>query len=247
MSEQKKLPFVWELNYNGVISHAIGSIHAFPFTEKYVKSIANYVLDKECVMMEYARTGFPIRKAKKIMNIKAKETLEKLTSHEKNKVSKKLETSIRSLKKWTIDRVFGELYDRSCPHKSSIDGLDTPIYWFAFTFKIPRVSLETVAERYKSFINPDHSRELKQIINYRKGPEKFYTDLFQAYIDGKIKQLNEFAFDEDNLTERNKIMVERSIPLLEKPSLVAVGAVHFTKGPSMLTMYKEKGIDVKRV
>jgi len=42
-------------------------------------------------------------------------------------------------------------------------------------------------------------------------------------------------------------MVSRSIDYLKEPSLVGVGIGHFLAEPSMLTMYKERGIEVKRV
>jgi hypothetical protein len=42
-------------------------------------------------------------------------------------------------------------------------------------------------------------------------------------------------------------MTQRSLTYLAEPTLVAVGLAHFIVEPSMLTMYKEHGVNVKRL
>lgn len=51
-----KLPFVWELEQDGVVSHAIGSpgAHAMPSPEHYTQDIMRYLDDKHLVLVESA-------------------------------------------------------------------------------------------------------------------------------------------------------------------------------------------------
>ncbi|MEM3154520.1 MAG: hypothetical protein QW165_03060 [Candidatus Woesearchaeota archaeon] len=50
-----RLPFVWELNYEGIVSHAIGSPHGIQWfsADKYIKDIV-YYLDGKCAVLAEA-------------------------------------------------------------------------------------------------------------------------------------------------------------------------------------------------
>lgn len=48
-----KLPFVWKLDYQGIISHAIGSPHGLNmYSPKYIQDLLHYLEDKNTVLVE---------------------------------------------------------------------------------------------------------------------------------------------------------------------------------------------------
>ena len=77
--------------------------------------------------------------------------------------------------------------------------------------------------------------------------KKIVTEDMDAFINGDQTTLVGLLETNSNEKKRNERMVSRSIDYLKEPSLVGVGIGHFLAEPSMLTLYRQKGIEVKRI
>ncbi|HLC71283.1 MAG TPA: hypothetical protein VJI32_04695 [Candidatus Nanoarchaeia archaeon] len=61
MANPPKLPFVWELSLDGVVSHAVGTIHSSPYDVK--QECADLLSGKSHLLVEYdIRRGVDLTK-----------------------------------------------------------------------------------------------------------------------------------------------------------------------------------------
>jgi uncharacterized protein YbaP (TraB family) len=137
-------------------------------------------------------------------------------------------------------------YYDSAPLKS----VDETIVEHAERIGVPVRELET-ADELIEWKDPEKCilADIKELIEAeRKGTWKTTLGFIKAYekgdLDALTRQANNYSIKSP---ERNQKMVERSMPHFKRPTLIAVGIGHFVKEPTILTMYKEKGVRIKRI
>ncbi len=246
-TKPRQLPFVWKLTYNGTTSHAIGTNHTVP--DAYSDDALLYVIAKENVLIETDNRKIPQEKIDALCSKTLSSTIEQLTLPERRIISDITGMSISQLREYPIAGFHSHLVSRyydSIPLKS----IDTTIVEHAEKLGVPVKGLETVNELIE-WKEPEKYilADIKELIEAeRKSSWKTTLKFIKAYEKGDLealtKQANNYSIKSP---ERNQRMVERSMPYLEKPTLIAVGVGHFVKEPTMLAMYKEKGVKVERI
>lgn len=186
-----KLPFVWELNYKGIVSHGVGLYH---FIEnKYQKDIARFLKDKKSLLVEKT--------------------------------------------------FIGEYFPLPFP-------LDPAIQNFAYEkMKLKVIPLETKQENMRAGLvyknKPSNKHTVQAIKNaYLNGDEQKLRKLVEKGVEKNFSKK-----DISQIESRNRLLARRSLEhLIENPQMVAVGVFHFTAyQPTLIDLYKEKGIKVERV
>ncbi len=243
----RQLPFVWKLTYNGTTSHAIGTNHTVP--DAYSDDALLYVIAKENVLIETDNRKIPQEKIDALCSKTLTNTIEQLTLPERRILSDITGMSIPQLREYPIAGFHSHLVSRyygSVPLKS----IDTTIVEHAEKIGVPVRDLETVDELLEWREPEKHVLgDIKELIEAeRKGSWKTTLKFIKAYEQGDLEALTRQANNYSiKSPERNQRMVERSLPCLERPTLIAVGVGHFVKEPTMLAMYKEKGVKIERI
>jgi len=216
MSEQRKLPFVWELIYNGAVSHAIGCNHIVPKEISYEQDLLKYIAGKKYVFLEEANWK------KQEEEIKVGIVIAKKPD-EKASMQYHLDT-------------YGIL-ERTLTHAAEkrnipVQFLDSPD------------EHENYGRLYRGKIPTELGKKMNQA--YHAGDEKTLRELIEE-VDKHLRY--KLAPHEYEILhkKRHLKMAVRSANYMKEPSLVGVGLTHFLVEPSVLTMYKEIGIEVKRV
>ncbi len=190
-----KLPFVWELNNKGIISHAIGSPHGLEIrTSLYTPEVIKYLQGKTCVLLEDEDEFH-------------RQPLDKM--------------------------VFDLAYDMDMP----IRGLET-IEESNYTRGVYLLASLTV-------LKPLSYDRIAAFKSYAKGDEEPLREVCRQQEEWLKEALEPIDYIQH--CARNSNMAERSLINLTKPSLLIVGLAHLILEPSMLSMYQEKGIGVKRL
>ncbi len=233
-----KLPFVWELKYKDIASHAIGTCHWIQ--DIFREDIKKYLQGKSCAMNEYwdesdHRFFKEFREgdmAERIMAEKIKANPAKKAFYEA-----RYEAKIKNFKEYA-------------------GGIDFVVEETALAMNIPIIGLEIKEERDR--LNALYDKVEK---NFYKATKRKWEGTGESYwcSDEKtIKKLSE-KIDEDckkHLTaeefalhkQRNPDMAARSLQyIMRAPSIIAVGIQHFFAEPSMLTLYQQNGIEINRV
>lgn len=129
------------------------------------------------------------------------------------------------------------------------------------------VSLETLEEQYKAFASiplNDQITMLENGIHTRQMLADMYATTLEAYLNrdlGVIMPLS-LAYGRDRLKtiaanasfrnvlidRRNQLMLERSLPLVEKgQTFIAVGALHLTGQKGLVQLYRDAGYSVEKL
>ncbi len=243
-----KLPFVWELNNEGIISHAVGSIHC---VENIYAQDAKRLLDGKKHLLTEARTeDATVLEQLEICHIKLGSSIEKLTQKEKSDLEYYTDTPLETLRELPAGAFPVYLIQRAGYHNlTSMEQI------FEDVSRVPPKSLEKADFKLASEQLKDCTESIRTLIAVvpptRGSAIQFFQNLYTAYKKGDAQKIARFSElddkKEDRTQERNKTMVDNSLAYIQQPSIVLAGTTHFVCEPSMLTMYQEKGITVKRV
>ncbi len=243
-----KLPFVWELKYDGITSHAVGTMHCVE--DVFRQDAKKHLAGKEHLLAEAQTEDATLVEQLRICAIQLGSSIDKLTRKEKIALELCTDTDIEILKK--IPTVAFPIY---LMQRAGYENLTSIEQTFADITHIPPKSLESVDLISLEAQLRDCTKNLRKLIAVVPAAQgsalRLFQTLYTAYKKGdekKVAQLSELdADEEDRLAERNKTMVDNSLKYLQQPSIILAGAAHFVVEPSMIMMYKEKGIEVKRV
>lgn len=234
--EPKKLPFVWELNHCGTISYAVGTNHDAP--EHYLAHARELMQGKRYLVLEnlqrkldyFSRHQALMGFLSYIVALHGDSFLAR-TSNEQYNV-------LEALRIEHLTPLYGT------PHPISVE---SQLRLAAKETETARKGIETGAEMepnlpplrkgvsaatiLNAWMNGDENTLTRLVDENQEMAHRQYTPSQQAYHRG-----------------RNTLMATRSLPYLRSPSVIAVGAGHFcTSQDSLLTLYQEKGITVKRI
>lgn len=103
-------------------------------------------------------------------------------------------------------------------------------------------------ERFPAYLHWLVAQEL----HHEGGAREVYSKAATIFFSGDeelvwTSALESPTFDKEAHIVRNKMMVQRSLNELQRPSLLAIGSVHFLGDHSMLDFYKEQGVAVTRI
>jgi len=215
-----KLPFVWELNNDGIISHAIGTIHK-PIGHLYKEDIQKYVKGKKYGLFELTK------EACDIINQKQNELLEMVNEGKIEETYNIIETSNKISHIWGLE--IDDIIENECnKQKIKKHSMDDPelIKYHKIYLKLkqpPGTNLQTA---------------------YLEKDEETIKKIIEAY----QQNINELTEEEKDYTiRRDQKIFQRSMEYLNEPCIIAAGFSHLMTNPSILELYKEKGIQVKRI
>ncbi len=224
MAEQRKLPFVWELDNKGIISHAIATRHSAP--DIYREDIRKYCAGKKHVLTEsYDYDSL-------LESIDLREMVYKMLSGLKNEP--------RNFRQYIELKQMAE----------TIQALDHIIQETADEMKITNVGLETPEEQTETGKIYDKAGEIlgfsDDVIDaYENGSTQAMMQLMNEKTTQLKNKLTKEEFEKH--MKRNATMAERSLPYMKAPTLIAAGTYHFFQTPTILDFYKEKGIKIKKI
>ncbi len=228
-----KLPFVWELNNKGIISHAIGTYHWIP--DLFREDVKKYVHNKSCVMVE-CRDDPDYFFFKHVRE-------NGLEEHIADQIKK--------------DPANRELYQaRAREFAECAGGLDFDVEDVARSLSIPVIGLETKEEHALYYAIGEKYNVMGTMNRGEPStgpPENFVfgdEETAKKNCAEDILHWKSIMSKEDleTLMRRNPNMVERSMQhIIRAPSLIAVGTAHYFANPTLLALYEREGIDVKRI
>ena len=258
------LPFVWSLRKDRVQSYALGTMHQ-TWTDY---SAAEHELLSRCSMLLLEADPRKVCATELVKAISAMPQpllgLDDLTERELQLLNEHTGTSREVLEK-TPPLLIPFMYLRQVVNSigSPSYSMEQELVEAAEASKKQVVGLEILEEQI-DFLKTGISKQLQEFpLKKLADPcfrEKYVRNmrgLIDAYTSGEVSAI--FAVIErykkecgvilgfEKVPERNKNMVDRSIPHLAESCLVAVGAMHLLGDQSMLDLYREKGFSVERV
>jgi len=267
---QRKLPFVWELDYNGVKSLLVGTRHFAPNcfgddVQRRVESV-NTVLTEigDPDLINYDDVAKQLSNLVRIadifdcLSIKEKESCSTLLgiteeTHYEKLCSVSLSGSLRKVALLPVLFVEIHLHKKAHPYFTSLEDQFTRI---AKNKSIPVKALETVAEQLSVL---EHSSFDEQVVYFKTFLAKCKT--FEEWKKAHEKYIRAYVFGDseyikircselpgvDIHIKRNYNLATRSLPYLNSPTIVAVGAAHCILEPSMIKVYEQQGVKTKRI
>jgi len=246
MNEPKKLPFVWELDYDGVISNTIGTMHAVRniFGDDITAKLdgkTNLLL--ECTPDAMASHG------QAILDI----LFENYNDSERNTFLNAFGTDYDTLRQLNPAHLYSCLFNPT--NYRDYPAVDFVCYEKARSNNIQIIGLETPQEKLDWLRQSQLAsmfklarQDLQKACQVIPGLMRFGLELLMnAYENGHESLPFGRPQDTADSSQRNQKMVERSLTYLHQPSVVAVGLDHFIAAPTIIDLYQEKGIKVKRV
>ncbi len=257
--ECEKHPFVWELRHKGVLSYAVGTFHVLPVD--LVPSIEDLIRNAENVAVEFDhrdKNNFSWRDEiiGKIFGDREIDALAAIFQCAPEEVARMpLLRAYSQLRSKSAERAFGSIYyfDRAIVDETRRRHLNL-------------VALETAQEQASAisasagFFGSKLCLALESNLDVVSMMAKDLEELTRAYLRGDssvllnhldsicgLSAVQSAGIFPETLEGRNIYMVERSIGWLNLPSLVAVGVGHYIIEPSMLTMYADRGVEVKKI
>lgn len=247
---QKKLPFVWELNNHGVISYAIGTMHVMK--NQYAEECERYLSHAPQLLLE--RTFDDSKKDPQLIDIPFSDIVA---------AAKTLDIDINTFMKIPPELQLGYLFVGK--NYRQYAGVDLTLSKKAAG--LPRYSLETPEERREAASYMNIPGKIKQFIDAdQKNPGdgkklfaafKFGFDIMMdLYEQASLPKMELFMLARKdwqtpelraNMKKRNRTMVARAMPHLEKPSVFAVGCAHFLLEESVLEHFERQGIKTELV
>ncbi len=252
MSKQRKLPFVWELNYRGTKSYAVGTDHVAPncFNEDALRVLRG----KRKLLLE--ANPFDQTYIKIADNLCSSTLEDTLTKNEIKELSKIFSLPVSQLRAAPLTAIFPSLlYRIGYGIPASVDSV---LARHAYLQGVEIVQLEHQRKRNltRDYVNDEYAKIIRNLIeNERKKTGYWMTftrNYVREYLNGDetpLKRKHEKEHGNTNIDqERNRLIVKTSLPHMKAPCVVAVGLAHYIIEPdSMLTLYRERGIKVKRI
>ncbi len=257
------LPFVWELDYQGVQSHLVGTMHFLPNWSSVpdFKPAADELLrGKEHFLQELYLPEIDIVNKIRIMSAvsgqKFGDYLGTFGEEEKLLLAKTLGVTPSDLEKRPTMMLTAYLLQAA--KISPVDGVEEILQHSAEKKDIKIASLETVDEQIACMkeVMDGTSEAFRNIIDKEKRQPGFfkgyYPKVFESYLSGNEEDLlfsgsQIYERTPPSMIQRNRNMVQRSLSYLVEPTVVAVGAFHCLGEDSMINFYRENDVTVRRV
>lgn len=258
-----KLPFVWELNNNGVISHAIGTLHYCPvdFTEQ-IKTL----IDGKSTAMTEAGTQNYSEARKIISQISAAPYLAELSYKHQQKISRMLAPiTFEMLRKLPLFNIYGLVQQKSAPDTQMASGIDETIKNLAQKAQVTIHPIETSDEGLAQgkYMVTRFGENLGEWLNWEDeqfSQGKKTAILFsEGYLSGDEKRLLATPVTLGQTLEqylkknpemgmgRHKHMAENTMPYLTSPTIIGIGVAHLIAETTVLDFYQNKGIKIERI
>ncbi|MBI4152211.1 TraB/GumN family protein [Candidatus Woesearchaeota archaeon] len=253
------LPFVWELDNKGITSCLIGTMHLLPEWSNLfqLETIAHELLSgKKNLLLESHLEGNDLRAVyDEVKKHRVEDYWQGLTEDERvllgnlaGKPPEQLATQPPILLMYDLFRAAGQ---------KLIPGIEEILKSEAENH-VPPIScsgLETREEmiRYNQEINqnlPDSLARILEMERREPGSVHRFTYLtFFNYFSGSEAAVltNHFQKSLPSHSQRNDNMVQRSLSYLEEPSVVAVGLSHCIGEHSLVDLYPDHGITIRRI
>lgn len=257
--KQQKLPFVWEIDNSGIISYLVGTDH---FAQDVYKKDAEKRLNGiEQVLFEVIITDENKAEFEKsidesgLMEVMAGPYIEQLTRQEQEKISRIIEIPIMLLRNEPLFLLKKYLLNKYSP--LNYKAVDVTIRETAQEKNTKIYPLETFQEQLTTLkldCEQKGLEDLKQLIRIVqdfKNLNNYYKTIKHAYAHGDTetikKMLTKEKISKKTGSDRNITMATRSIPYLQQPTMIAVGAAHCIIEPTMQDVYESNGIKTKRI
>ncbi|MBI4148722.1 TraB/GumN family protein [Candidatus Woesearchaeota archaeon] len=254
MVEQRKLPFVWNLLYNGIRSVGIGTKHFA--ADCYQTDIYEKLVGIEQVLFEFDLSKPPseelVHTQENIASLVAE-----LSPEDRARVAPLMHALTQCGKITPVRIGEGGTY---------LFGIDGCIFQIAQRQKLPMYGLES-PERQRDLCIGKWEKFSTALKTAKENPPLFalmthprvikmatdkIDEVHAAYDRGDAAAVAELAKDDQDyekfVLDRNKIQALASIPYVtSRPTAVVVGVAHVVCEPSVLDVYRMKGITVERV
>lgn len=251
---QRELPFVWEILFEGVLSHAVGTSHIVP--DVYEESAKQVMYGKEKLLLELDPfNSFPEHALRKIRNFKMDPLLQKLTMPEREEYAGHLGLSLDELYDMHPLSLTSRQFSRLGITNQT--ALDVTLLKAAIASDIPVHCVDTVENQMnllERMLDGYHEQVLHFLKAARKTPQdplKPMRNFIDAYLEGDevklLSNLEDHWPDFKDIEGRDKMMADKSEEHLQVPCVIGLGLAHFIVRGSILDEYKKKGIVVKRV
>ncbi len=256
-----KLPFVWELKKDGVVSHAIGTLHECdrdytPALDEITRSAERVLLEQKPGKLQMVLLApCAVYHILQGMKIQWAPILDLLSQEEQEDVARMYRMPLQELRQKNIFSV-------EKPAGMKIEyAFELILMRLARQQRKPAYALERWSEQIQYYeetmLYKDPAKRAenlrRQLAVHRAYDPSMERSPIELLIDslhnGNGNYLREIMNPETikALAKRNKRMVQRSLSCLTRPTLIAVGATHLVVEPSLPTLYREHGIEVTRV
>lgn len=241
---EKPLPFVWCMNYEGVEHTLVGTKHSTP--PQYGQDVQERLCGIEQLLLELELSNGPHAAVLEFNQYLVNELAQRFNPKEMSFIN-----SLIKERSGTGHGVDLALEHAAHARNICVYGLETAEekivclrslvdYGLSYVDKIPAV--------VRSLFFNEKTRE--KLSEHLAQQQEFYDKGDSVELAASLKKMFAFVPSDmyDNLlVERNKTMVERSLPYLTKPTLVAVGVGHFLCEPTMLELYEQQGARITRM
>jgi len=261
-----KLPFVWEIEYQGEISHLVGTWHRYP--ADFRDSFANLLCGKRQAAMEFAPHEYEENRMlfRQSEEYTAAVCIDSLTENEQQALAEVSGKTAETMRKMPLYHLYNLVNEQAAAQAGMpIRKMDIDLYKIAAENKILVHSLESPQDLAAAMVvlipqieeqvrwmarNPANDTavlELQDLVSaYTQGDAAKCLSLRIAYLDQTMQEY--CAAHPELVAERNKKMVRHGLDLLAAPTLIAVGLTHAIAEPgSMVSLYRDAGAKVERV
>ncbi len=254
------LPFVWELDYGGVQSHLVGTMHVLPNWSSVpdFKPVADELLcGKKNILLELEMTKGQRGELIAALTTQKIEDYWGTLDQEERACWGEI-TGIKPSMLATAPAIGLSSILFNAAGISLVAGVEEILKTSANTQNVIVSGLETVGEQTEYIISEYFQRLptiLKSMVDREKKQPGLIHEhshrLLRNYLSGEEKALLKeyFLFSEKTvaIVQRNQKMAQRSLSYLVEPTVVAVGVIHCLGEDSMVDFYREQGITTKRV
>lgn len=251
MASRLGLPFVWEVNNEGIVSHAVGTNHASG--ENYQLAVRFILEGKRRLFLELNPENIPLETTLRLVSYRWNHIFEHLTPQEASTFVRINRTTVENLRERSILLYQCEILQRLYPGCVPLEGTLVQI---AGEKEIPIHELETVEENAQAALcglayYPQFIRRNVKAAPRRLSIAQAMKSLGSAYAKGSETEIADLAegytYQDEQQRERDRRLAQRSFPLLTEPSVIALGAMHFLEPGNVLDWYRKSGLKVQRV
>ncbi len=170
---------------------------------------------------------------------------------------------ISAYRPWVVTNIVDELPCEEARKDAGIPILDEALAELAVKSSIPVVGLETVEEFFEQLENMPSELQVQELLNAANtgtDAEDIYETIISLYTQRRVAAVDPLAsgygppeeldmkltkFMEDEMTERNRIMMRRAEELLAKGNaFIAVGALHLPGEQGLVELIRGAGYKV---
>lgn len=244
---QRKLPFVWQVSKDGIVSHLVGTHHYAP--DVFGRDARKLVRGKDALLQEeqISEADFNYWSA-----VEYKDKLDAVERHfyTGSDGNKKFPTLRNSRENNILEQKLKELNKKFYGHKN-IRAVDDTITAEAFRRDMPVLGLELPCE---SAILQSAYEKAPDMQDRKKDMELYLTgdlERIKQYHEPQKAELESRMSIVERAVEakRNERMFERSVPYLNiQPCVVSVGLAHAAiDEDSLVRRYSDAGFEVRRL